>query len=138
MAIGKISIEVQATLLELMIKEFMEKHGQYIREVPGYPPVDVVILRLRLMHEELFEFIEAIHESKEIHEVADSLGDLLYVVIGTMIAFGLPVQVIMDEIHRSNMTKAPLNDFGKGGKVSKSSKFEPPRLREILQCKDKE
>jgi predicted HAD superfamily Cof-like phosphohydrolase len=81
------------------------------------------------MVEELAELVTAMHEENVI-EIADALADLLYVVIGTGLAYGLPIAEVFNEVHRSNMSKNRLNQHGKGGK---GNGFSPPNLEEILR-----
>ena len=97
---------------------------------------EAVELRYRLMNEELEEYKEAALKG-DIVEVADALGDKLYILLGTILAHGMQ-NVIVDvfnEIHRSNMTK--LTEDGKvlrreDGKIIKSDRYEPPNLKKII------
>lgn len=58
-------------------------------------------LRYNLIDEELKEF----NDATNIYEVADALGDLLYVVLGAAVTYGIDLEPVFQEIHRSNMTK---------------------------------
>lgn len=118
--------------VEQAVREFMEKKGQVISQHPNpLLPDKVKVLRLRLMMEELGETAVAMHENN-IVEIADGLADLVYVVVGTAIAYGIPFDKVFAEVQRSNMTKGSLNTDNKGGKVSKEG-YEPPRIKEILE-----
>jgi predicted HAD superfamily Cof-like phosphohydrolase len=91
-------------------------------------------LRRDLIEEELLEWITA-NSAGDIVEVADALADLLYVVYGTAHEYGLPIDAIFAEVHRSNMTK--FNSDGTiprraDGKALKAATWEPPRIKEIL------
>lgn len=115
-----------------LVREFHRKHelyGAYETNI-HVPPDDVVVLRLRLMLEELAELGTALHE-KNLIEIADALADLLYVVHGTALACGIPIDAVFAEVHRANMTKPRLDAHRKGGKISKAG-YRPPRLGEIL------
>jgi len=119
-----------------LVREFHNAQGQYTPKEPeAYLPEKVALLRLRLMHEELYEYILALQERKPIEEVADSLCDLLYVVVGTAIAHGMgPIlDEMFREVHRSNMTKdfRPIGNGEKGG--FKGDKFTPPTFGPILR-----
>lgn len=120
--------------LEGKVLQFMSKHELYIGHFkPGlisHPPIRERLDRTRYMLEELQELVEAMQEEQEIEEVADALGDLLYVVIGTFICYGIPVKEVFDEVHKSNMTKSKLTLAGKGGK---GPNFKPPNLRKVLE-----
>lgn len=75
---------------EEMVREFHVKQGQWIYEVDGEPPVEVKLLRLRLVAEELGELTDAIELGPDNLElVADGAGDLGYVLAGTSVSFGL-------------------------------------------------
>lgn len=81
-------IEVDFTAL---VTEFHEKIGAHIgKGIIIQPPVNVRLLRMRLMGEELGETIVAIHE-QNMEQTADGLTDLLYVIVGTGISYGCPV-----------------------------------------------
>ncbi len=93
-------------------------------------------LRLGLIEEECSELQSAIYVTDpDPVEVADALGDLAYVVFGAALAWGIDLEDVVGEIHRSNMTK--LGEDGKpiyreDGKVLKGPNFEEPNLRRIL------
>jgi predicted HAD superfamily Cof-like phosphohydrolase len=85
--------------------------------------------RVLMAVEELAEWIEA-HAAGDLNSAADALGDRLYVLLGDAVASGLPLQSILSEVHRSNMTKvAAKNQDGKG---IKSQSFERPDFRKLL------
>ena len=113
-----------------LVKEFQQKHGIVVAGEPRIPDPEAVILRFRLMIEELFELTAALHERK-ITATADALADLLYVVHGTANACGIPIAAVFAEVHRSNMTKPGLDQHGKGGKIGKEG-WRPPRLGPLL------
>ena len=97
-------------------------------------PNKVKELRCALIEEEAAEFRAAV-ENGNIVGVADAIADLLYVVYGAALTFGIPVREVFAEVHRSNMTK--LGDDGlplyrEDGKVLKGSNFSPPKLLPIL------
>ncbi len=80
--------------------------------------------------EELAEWIEA-HNEDDLIAAADALGDRLYVLLGDAVATSMPVEQILDEVHRSNMTKHRCDDSS--GKGIKSEEFESPRMQDILR-----
>ena len=112
----------------------MEAMGQDVNVVPTFPEEDTQRLRLDLIEEELDELHYAI-DNKDMVEIADALGDLLYVVYGAGHAFGIDLDECFKEIHASNMSK--LGPDGKpikreDGKVLKPDTFFPPDLKTIL------
>lgn len=97
-------------------------------------PDAVKELRCALIEEEAAEFRAAI-EDGDIVGVADAIADLLYVVYGAALTFGIPVREVFTEVHRSNMTKLgddALPLYREDGKVLKGPNFSPPDLMPIL------
>lgn len=101
-----------------------------MRAVPGFPNNETCELRVALIAEELEELKTAIIE-KNIYEVADALGDLLYVVYGASSNFGIDIDPIFKEIHRSNMTKKG-SGKASNGKILKGSNYTPPNIKSVL------
>lgn len=128
-----------------LVREFHEKYGHYsqINHSNTYPN-DVVVLREKLITEEAEEFRDASYalgfknvelgiRDVDIEGIADALADLLYVVFGAAIAYGIPIDKVFVEVHRSNMTKSMLKDEKSiKGKTIKGDKYEPPRIKEVL------
>ena len=117
-----------------LVEDFMEAMGQDVNVVPTFPEDEIQRLRLDLIEEELDELHYAI-DNKDMVEIADALGDLLYVVYGAGHAFGIDLDECFKEIHASNMSK--LGPDGKpikreDGKVLKPDTFFPPDLKTIL------
>ena len=117
-----------------LVEDFMEAMGQEVNAVPTFPEEEIQRLRLDLIEEELDELHYAM-DNKDMVEIADALGDLLYVVYGAGHAFGIDLDECFKEIHASNMSK--LGPDGKpikreDGKVLKPDTFFPPDLKTIL------
>jgi predicted HAD superfamily Cof-like phosphohydrolase len=122
------------------------------------PSFEVRRLRAKLILEEALETIQAMgidiyvdgsydgdtltgdlvgYEDKDICDpvgVADGLGDLEVVALGTYAAFGMDDEEIFSEVHRSNMTKFPAgyNGTQPDGKWKKPPTYSEPKLRDIL------
>lgn len=99
---------------------------------PAFPNSDVLELRARLIREESLEYLVAVARGDMVG-AADGLIDLLYVVIGTMVSFGLPVPELWVEVQRSNMAKfegglRPRED----GKILKPEGWTPPNIAGVL------
>ena len=99
---------------------------------PQAPLIVTPDLRIELIEEEVMkELIPAIRAGDMVHTI-DGACDALYVIIGSMVAFGVDIEPFFDEVHRSNMAKI-------GGPVSLSGKklkplgWQPPRIAEMLQ-----
>ena len=90
-----------------MVEEFHNAFNAPILPTPQIPSKERCDLRINLMQEELNEIKEAI-ENDDLVEAADGFGDLMVVLCGSIIEFGLGDKFnnIFDEIHRSNMSKA--------------------------------
>ncbi len=93
-------------------------------------------LRYELMKEENEEYLEAT-KTNNLIEVADALGDMLYILCGTMIEHGMQdvMEEIFDEIHRSNMSKLDENGnpiYREDGKVIKGPNYFKPEIEKIL------
>lgn len=91
-------------------------------------------LRLELIKEEFFELVDATINS-DIVEIADALGDLVYVIYGYAIACGIDLDAVVEEIHRSNMTKLGADGkpvYREDGKILKGENYEPPRIQRVL------
>lgn len=94
-------------------------------------------LRFELMKEENEEYLEAV-QNNDIIEIADALGDMLYILCGTILEHGLQhkIEAVFDEIQRSNMSK--LGEDGKpiyreDGKVMKGPNYFKPNFEAILK-----
>ena len=94
-------------------------------------------LRYNLMKEENEEYLEAV-QNNDLVEIADALGDMMYILCGTIIEHGLQhkIEAVFDEIQRSNMSK--LGEDGKpiyreDGKVLKGPNYFKPDFSKILE-----
>lgn len=93
-------------------------------------------LRYNLMKEENEEYLEAV-EKGDLVEIADALGDMLYILCGTINAHGLQEKMasVFEEIQRSNMSKLDENGqpiYREDGKVMKSAGYFKPDIAGIL------
>ena len=95
------------------------------------------LLRHRLMQEENEEYLEAC-QNGDMVEIADALGDMLYIWCGTVLKHGMQdfIGEIFDEIQRSNMSKLDENNqpiFREDGKVLKGANYFKPDIKGILE-----
>ena len=97
---------------------------------------NVVLLRHRLMIEENEEYLEAC-KNGDLIEIADALGDMMYILCGTILSHGLQnkIEDIFEEIQKSNMSK--LGNDGKpiyreDGKIMKGPSYFKPDIKKII------
>lgn len=122
------------------VKEFYEAFKVNYSDEITLIPRDRAKLRHKLMNEENQEFKTAFWDN-DIVEVTDALADQLYILLGTVIEYGLQdkFEAVFDEVHRSNMSK--LDKDGKpilreDGKIIKSELYEGPHVENVLFKKD--
>lgn len=94
------------------------------------------MLRYKLMREENEEYLEAANDN-DLVEVADALGDMLYILCGTILEHGLQhkIEEVFNEIQRSNMSKLDENGepiYREDGKVLKGPNYFKPNISVIL------
>ena len=128
----------------MTIKETIEKveefHDAFGIENSYQPnakltPADLA-LRHRLMAEENEEYLEAA-QNGDIVEIADALGDQLYILCGTILKHGLQDKIVdvFKEIQNSNMSKLDKDGkpiYREDGKVMKSELYFKPDIKSIL------
>ena len=95
------------------------------------------ILRYNLMKEENEEYLEAV-QNNDLVEIADALGDQLYILCGTILKHGLQHKIaeVFQEIQRSNMSKLDENGqpiYREDGKVMKSALYFKPNIQGIIK-----
>lgn len=116
------------------VKEFCKVFGHTVNERPQWPDVDTVRLRISLIREESIETIKALSE-EDIPEIAKELADLLYVTYGTAVAFGIDLDKVFNEVHKSNMSKVGEDGkpiFRADGKVLKGPNYKPANIERVL------
>jgi predicted HAD superfamily Cof-like phosphohydrolase len=120
------------------VRDFHDAFRVPVRHTPSTElPNNEIELRFNLMKEENEEYLEAA-KNGDIVEIADALGDMLYILCGTINAHGLQEKMasVFEEIQRSNMSKLDDNGqpiYREDGKVMKSSNYFKPDIRSILE-----
>ena len=87
-----------------MVLEFHEQFDIQVAAIPTVPDESTQKLRIRLIQEEFDELQEAL-KAKDLPAIAKELADLLYVVYGTAVSYGVDMEPVFQEVHRSNMSK---------------------------------
>lgn len=85
---------------------------------------EYLMFKNALLIEEVSELLNAI-TNKDIVGVADGIADAIYILIGIAMMLDIPIDEVLEEVHRSNMSK----DKG----AVKGQNYEPPRIKEILK-----
>lgn len=131
------------------VEEFHNAFGVHNNSRPTVQSINVTSLRSKLMVEEVDEYLEA----QTVEDIADALGDQLYILCGTIAVHGLQDKIvdIFNAIHESNMSKLGLDgnpvingkqvfDESKPiGKILKGPNYFTPtsQIEEILKSNGK-
>ena len=118
------------------VAQFHRAFNLPARQLPS-ADIDHALARLRvaLLEEEVGEFVAA-SEGSDLVGIADALADIVYVAYGTALTYGIDLDAVLHEVHRSNMSK--LGSDGKplirdDGKVLKSERYFPPDIESVLR-----
>ena len=120
------------------VKDFHEAFGLGVNESPkANLGLAKNKLRFNLMAEENEEYLEAANNG-DLIEVADALGDMLYILCGTIIEHGMQYKIeeVFNEIQRSNMSKLGADGkpiYREDGKVMKGPNYFKPNIEGILK-----
>ena len=122
---------------EQQIRELMTAFEQDRPLTPVLPDYNVRGLRQNMLAEEYQEYVEA-ENDHDIVEIADALADMMVIIIGTALAYGIPIAKVWEEVHRSNMSKVD-PDTGSiikraDGKVLKPDTWSPPDVIGVLSA----
>ena len=121
--------------IEQQVKQFNKTYQVPTSSVPRLPLEDECTRMNNLIYEELMELNEAM-DSSDLVGIADALADIIYVTAQQAVTIGLPIDALLREVQRSNMSK--LGEDGKpifreDGKVLKGPNFSEPDLLKVLQ-----
>ena len=115
------------------VRDFHRAFGQRIGEKPELPDIEERKLRIKLLDEEVFEYTDAEY-ADDLVEIADALADIIYIACGTAVSYGIPLDDVFAEVHRSNMDKL-VNDQvirRADGKIQKPEGWTAPDIRSVL------
>lgn len=129
-------------IAQAQVKDFMLAAEQVCPPTPIIADVEVAQLRYNLINEELQEFNVAVNryfmmadlyqEGEVLAQVADALADLLYVVIGSGVAFGIDLEPVFEEVHAANMRKFRGGHRRGDGKWMKPPDWRGPDVEAII------
>jgi predicted HAD superfamily Cof-like phosphohydrolase len=138
------------------IRAFMQKAGQDTPDAPVIPDEETRILRAKLILEEALETVRAlgvtVHQDDsgpvsageaslrftaqgevDLEGVVDGCADISVVTIGTLIAFGVDDEPILEEVDQANLRKfAPGSYRREDGKWMKPPGWTPPDILGVL------
>lgn len=125
--------------MQQQLKDVEHFHKTFKRPVAYKPtliPSQNFALRYELMKEENNEYLQACADGNLV-EIADALGDKLYILCGTIIEHGMQhlIEDVFAEIQRSNMSKLDENGqpiIREDGKILKSNLYKKPDIKSIL------
>ena len=116
------------------VKAFHVLFNLPVGDKPAFTDHDDQLLRVRLIDEEFAE-LRLAHISQDLVEVADACADIIYVVCGMAVSYGIPLNEVFAEVQRTNMAKVGADGKPKyraDGKVNKPDDWQPPDIRRIL------
>jgi predicted HAD superfamily Cof-like phosphohydrolase len=113
------------------VLDFHNKFGCYSNAEPQGIPHEVEELRWRLITEELNELAGGMFDTSDLSEIADAITDLIYVLIGTAIAYGIDLRPVWDAVQAANMAKTGGGTRG-DGKILKPPGWTAPDIDKIL------
>jgi predicted HAD superfamily Cof-like phosphohydrolase len=117
----------------LAVEAFHRAFGQLVGTTPAFPDDATRKLRIKLIEEEFDELVAA-EAADDLVEVADALADLVYVIVGTAVSYGIPLDDVFNEVQRSNMQKLwPDGVHTRAdGKIEKPPTWTPPSIADVL------
>lgn len=130
-----ISFEGDLSTPQQLVLDFHRTFGLPFSTSPTLQVCESIAeLRNSLLREEAGELMDAC-ERRDLVAIADGIADVLYVVYGTAVTYGLDADALLREVHRSNMSK--LGADGKpilrdDGKVVKGPNFFKPNFEMLL------
>ena len=115
---------------QAMVEEFHRKFSIVAQTTPTDLDEETKRLRVRLIDEEFGELKESM-AGGDLAAVAKEMADLLYVVYGTAVSYGIDMDPVFREVHRSNMSKVG-GHKREDGKWVKPATYSPARIEPIL------
>lgn len=124
--------------LEKMFSQLLDFNKSFdfrIELSPTLIPYRECYLNYCMMKEENDEYLEAC-ANDDLVEIADALGDELYILCGKIVKHGLQDKIsdVFSEIHLSNMSKLENGNILKNdeGKVIKGKNYFKPNISKII------
>lgn len=121
---------------QALVAEFHEKFGlpNLLDDVPVIRR-DRFDLRQVLIQEEARELQDELlaykYDRGDITKIAKEAADLVYVIYGMALEFGIDIDAVLAEVHRSNMTKTSENKRA-DGKIQKGPDYVEADIASVL------
>ena len=115
---------------QAMVEEFHKKFDILVHTSPTDASEDTRRLRIRLIQEEFDELKESMVEGN-LAALAKEMADLLYVVYGTAVSYGIDMEPVFREVHRSNLSKVG-GYKREDGKWVKPPTYSPAKIEPLL------
>jgi predicted HAD superfamily Cof-like phosphohydrolase len=115
---------------QAMVEDFHRAFDIIVNRFPTVVDGRTRELRVRLIQEEFDELKEAI-AAEDLPSIAKEMADLLYVVYGTAVSYGIDMEPVFREVHRSNISKVG-GHKREDGKWVKPATYSPARIEPIL------
>lgn len=115
---------------QVMVEEFHRRFEILVQEIPSGLDEETKGLRIRLIQEEFDELKESMALG-DLPSIAKEMADLLYVVYGTAVSYGIDMVPVFREVHRSNMSKVG-GHKREDGKWVKPATYSPAQIEPIL------
>lgn len=115
---------------QAMVEEFHKKFDILVQAGPTEASEDTKRLRIRLIQEEFDELKESMAEGN-LAALAKEMADLLYVVYGTAVSYGIDMEPVFREVHRSNLSKVG-GCKREDGKWVKPPTYSPAKIEPLL------
>jgi predicted HAD superfamily Cof-like phosphohydrolase len=115
---------------QAMVEDFHRAFDIIVNHFPTVVDGRTRELRVRLIQEEFDELKEAI-VAEDLPSIAKEMADLLYVVYGTAVSYGIDMEPVFREVHRSNISKVG-GHKREDGKWVKPATYSPARIEPIL------
>lgn len=116
------------------VKNWMQVSGSHVPTELGDVDEATAALRLHLIDEEHRELIYAM-AYEDLLQVAKEIADLLFVVYGAAVNYGIPIDEVFDAVYESNMSKMPPDGvvkYREDGKILKGDWYQEPNIGAIL------
>jgi predicted HAD superfamily Cof-like phosphohydrolase len=115
---------------QAMVETFHRTFDIVVNPVPTVADRRTRGLRVALIQEEFDELKEAL-AAEDLSSIAKEMADLLYVVYGTAVSYGIDMDPVFREVHRSNMSKVG-GYKREDGKWVKPATYSPACIEPIL------